>query len=459
MSTAAARPSFCEEDLPNTKPVSQCSDAETAFKLASTACTGFWSSSIEKDPACPPQLPYRPVCSNPQASSTVCCQDLNASENPTCTVSPTNSACDSVLGNPSTGVCFAQSTNCGVNPNPASPGEPITSCPMMVSNEPGAIVCQRWCECNPAACNASMREYCSAPNHAQTPACACIAHQTPWGHLTFDDLQTIVNANPKVQQQLDSQGSGAINIGCVWPPCHGQASVLVPQAVDDTFACPQHIDDLCVNLVADVQFKDVEAGKITVGQCIEGGTGTGAGGKGNSQVKGGVSTLPFGTQLSVWLTRNPIIIIVASILFTIILATMLYLVFRPPTSLQLAEAEMTMATLQKRRQAKENLLMNTMLASTNATVRAAGRSMLLQRQRAAGAIKRHWQEQAKAIQVDIARLKPYASRNAQAGMQIAGLQAEAKMFRDQARSLEASLGIASAEAVVASATSTTDPTA
>ena len=291
-----------------------------------------------------------------------------------------------------------------------------------------------------------MREYCSAPNNAQTPACACIAHQEPWGHLTYDDLKTIVNANPKVQQQLDSQGSGDINIGCVWPPCHGQTSVLVPKAVDDTFACPQHIDDLCVNLVADVQFKDVEAGTITVGQCIEGGSGGSTGGK-SIQVKGGIDTLPFGTQVSVWLSKNPIIIVITATLFVIILVSLLYLAFRPPTTLQLAEAEMTMATLQKRRRTKMNVLMNTMLGSNNRTVRDAGNAMLKRRKQAAQEVSERWKRRSKAIQAEIARLRPYASSNTAAGMQIAGLQAEAKLFRDQASKLEASLGIAAAQAV------------
>lgn len=446
--------SFCEAGgEPNTVPTHPCSTAADAYTLAATACTGGSTGgsfgTIVRDPSCPPQLPYRAACSSAQASSTTCCQDLNAADDSACTVSPTSSACDVIMGNPSAGVCFRTSYECGVNPNPAVQAD-IESCPMIVSNEPGAIACQRWCECNPAACNASMRAYCSAPNKARTPACACISHTEPWGKLTYDDLKTIVDANPKVQQQLDSQGSGVINIGCVWPPCQGQTSVLVPKAVDDTFACPQHIDDLCVNLVADVQFKNVEAGTITVGQCIEGGTGGKSGGKGNTQVKGGIDTLPFGTQLSVWLTKNPIVIVITATLFVIILASLLYLAFRPPTTLQLAEAEMTMAALQKRRQRKMNVLMNTMLASDNPAVREAGEAMLKQRQKAAQTVARHWKKQSETIRSEVARLKPFAEHNTQAGMQIAGLQAEAKLFREQAAKLEASLGIRAARAVESS---------
>lgn len=420
-------------------------DCVTQAEAWNTSCPSGTHPEVQRGKGCPVQFPYTVYCASEQSDTRSCCMNLSAANQPSCQgVNPKTAACDYVLGNPASGFCFSTSTSCPSNPNPSEKGSPLKTCPVMTSLEPGAALCRTWCDANPEACNAAQRAYCSAPNNVSTMACSCVAPQgTDWGHLSYADMQAIVDANPKVQKQIDGEGSGAIDIACVWPPCNAQKAVMRPRRTTAT-SCPQHIDNLCVNLVADVQFSNVVAGKITVGECIDGGTGTGA----SSQVDGGVDTLPFATQLSVYLRKHPMVIVVTATIFTVILASLLYLAFRPPTTLQLAEAEMTMAALQRRREAKINLLMDHMLGSNNAEVHAAGGALLARRRKVAATIQRKWQREASAIDARIKELRPYATRSAQAGMQIAGLQAEADAFRQQARKLQHNLGITRAERVL-----------
>lgn len=388
------------------------------------------------DPTCPASLPYRYVCASDQGGSDFCCTHAGADGgDPSCQVCPEH-GCSTILGGNGSGVCFTDSTECQVDPNPSSNGAATKRCPMLVSmNTHLGNVCQTWCQANSEECSNAMNSYCARPGNTSLPACSCVAPwATQWGDLSFTSLQQIVRANPKIQKQLDAQaGQGeTLNIGCAWPPCTTtDKGVMVPP----NRTCPP-IGNLCVNVIEDVHLSDVIAGTVTVGECSSGG---GKGGS-NSTVGGGMDALPFGTALQLWLVDNPMTIVVLVAVFVTIFGALAYLAFKPASALQLAEAEMTLASLQAKRQRKMNRLTSTMLASPNAQVVAAGRELLKKRQEAARLVRTRFHTAVQQARERIAGLKKFASGNSQAGEQTAALQAQiAQLQADQKEAVGAML--------------------
>lgn len=386
------------------------------------------------DPACPASQPYRYVCGSDQGGAQFCCQHAGTAGDPACEVCPAK-GCNSVLGKNGAGVCFADSTECQVNPNPSANGDAVNRCPALVSlNTEIGAVCQTWCEANPEECTRSMNTYCSQAQNAHLPACSCVVPwATDWGELSYGSLQKIVQANPKVQAQLDAQaGKGkTLDIGCAWPPCMTtDKGVMVPPSR----TCPP-IGNLCVNVIEDVHISDVIAGSVTVGECTQGG---GSGGK-KSSIGGGMEALPFGTQLQLWLTRNPIVIVVIIAAFTVLFGALAYLAFKGPSALQMAEAEMTLTELQRRRQAKLNDLTSTMLSSRNRAVHEAGVKLLQRRKKAATQVADRFRAQVALARKELKTVEPYVKKSTQAAMRAASLRAEIHQFEAQSRKLQSGL--------------------
>ena len=347
--------------------------------------------SVEWSSHCTPDAPYVLVCKSNEASVEYCC--TNTAKDGACSVCPHSSGCNGTLGGSGAGLCFAQSSECGTNPNPAAGNELIPTCPAMLSTDNAiAQPCQDWCAANPAACNAAMARYCKDPSMVETPACACYAQAAaqPWGHLSYNQLEQVVEANPAVQAQIDEQSAagGGLAMGCLWPPCLQHAGVLRPQATGKATACPA-ITNLCLNVVEDVHMADLTTGSITVGECLGDGnkkTTPNLGGGGSN-----TSTLPFGTQLKLWLDHNPLIIVIVCVVAALILGTLAWLALRGPTPIERAMARMTRAKVEERKNAKEHELIQQLRASSNTRVRARGDAF-------AAVVRAQLQQQQKALQ-------------------------------------------------------------
>ncbi len=406
---------------------SPCMTMQEAYHTGTRECACAGQIPVAtRDASCPTATPFRFKCTSESTGPQFCCRNLTADADPSCEVGPkqTGGQCDAVLGGGGAGYCFQQSTNCPPNLNPTADGQPVQSCPIIASTEKGAQVCKTWCQANPEACNAAMRQYCSASNFASTPACACIAHAQPWGALSFQDLQAIVQANPKVQEQLDRSAGGALDASCVWPPCiTGGDAVMVPQFTGSAAACPTDIGNLCVNLVADVQLKDVEAGNVTVGECIAGGTAAADTGSA-PQVQAGLHTLPFGTQLKAWVHRNPLFVLLALLGLLAIVSALLWVLFRPPTSAQAAMAADMETKLRRRRARVLHRLGTNMASSHNTAIQKSGKELLQHQQDVRNTHRAALRARAAALQTSIRALRSAAPQDQHAAMRIASMTTE-----------------------------------
>lgn len=405
--------------------VGSCATMDQAIKDGAAVCGSAFGgkgyAAPQHDPACPAPIPYRAVCSSDQGGASFCCTHGDTEGNESCSVCPQH-GCDSVLGRSGTGVCFAESTACSPNENPAANGEAVGSCPVLVSTTSLGRVCRSWCAANPEACTRSMNAFCSNPANTSSPACSCVAPwYTTWGELSYDALTRIVQANPKVQQQLDSQTEGSgLDIGCVWPPCNAaNKGVMVPPARH----CPA-ISNLCVNVLEDVHIQDVVAGRVDVGACVKGGDPDSAASGAVGRVAGGLHHMPLVSSVQLWITQHVALSIVIGAVLLVVLAVVAFLVLRPPTPLQRFEAAMATKELVHDTRTKEGYLADAMLHSANPHVRAKGKLLQARLRSEQRDAARDKAARRSSITHDLASLAPSVATNDSAALHAAILQAE-----------------------------------